>query len=192
MHRYRDLTAKQKTDICEQYTSGTSLHGIAAEFSTTYSAVRTVLTHENVPFRKPHVTLSRKGPSLRGADNPSWTGSNATYNAKHLRVKGARGVATGPCGHCGTLKAAFRFEWAQIHATSGTSPEDYISLCRVCHEEYDAEKLNTAQVQEIKALAYLGVTQSALARMYSVNASYVSMIVRGRRRNAPVAACDRG
>lgn len=182
MGRRPALNAEQAEQVARRYSVGEGLEALAADYGVSYTAVRTAIRKTGAEFRKPYVTLSRKNLPRYGADNPSWTGDDATYNAKHLRVKLGRGIAHGPCSHCGTMKAAFRFEWAQLHGTTGTDPEHYIQLCHPCHEDYDVEKISAEQAEEIRALYFFGVKQTRLGVMYGVVPSYISTICTGKRR----------
>lgn len=62
------------------------------------------------------------------------TGTRSEYHANHVKVRESRGPAWQQrCEHCGESAN----HWAQIHETSGKSPEDYTPLCWSCHAKYD-------------------------------------------------------
>lgn len=77
------------------------------------------------------------GKSERGENGNNWKGDDAGYLARHNRVYRIRGNADycihRASGHCTNE----RYEWAQIHGTSGLSPYDYVSMCASCHRIYD-------------------------------------------------------
>lgn len=56
------------------------------------------------------------------------------YMRRHGMVADARGKAKQhKCEHC----SGQAFDWATIHGTDGSRPEDYMPLCRSCHIAYD-------------------------------------------------------
>jgi len=180
------------SELSAKYLGGESICMLATERGATYNAVRNALLRCGTALRPPHATLSRRGGTARGSTNGSWSGDQASYNTRHQRVKRARGKANGPCSHCHTMEAVYRFEWAQLHGTTGLNPQDYIALCRLCHEEYDARAISREQVQEIKALKFFGISKGRLAEMYGITEHYVYCITSGRSRKAPVPHCEMG
>ena len=78
--------------------------------------------------------------SVAGADNPFWKGESAGYNAKHARVQRLRGKADSCAWGC---TETFRFEWACMTGDYD-NPDDYASLCVLCHRRYDRAVIRTA------------------------------------------------
>ena len=126
----------------------------------------------------------------KGAARYNWSGDNATYGAKHLRVYRALGWAwQRQCVDCGERAR----DWSQLHGTDGLSLDDYLPRCRKHHRIYDADsyrgerngqtKLTDEDVLAIRAEYATGtVTQRDIARRYSVSQTHVGQIVRGSRR----------
>lgn len=75
------------------------------------------------------------GERRRGENSEFWTGDEATYTARHKRVRRERGPANQQkCKFCGEQAR----DWAQVHGTDGLDIQnDYNPLCRACHIEYD-------------------------------------------------------
>lgn len=136
----------------------------------------------------PTVVLPRGGKL--GAENATWAGDSASYGGNHRRVYRARGKAS----HCefqtGPACSA-RFQWAHVHGTDPGDPQNYISLCHLCHRRYDAPmlcrglaasiahgKLTAPDVVAIKARLAVGDTQTAIARDFGVSPSTISNIAR--------------
>jgi hypothetical protein len=71
--------------------------------------------------------------------NPPPAGPSTVYATRHWRVADRRGPAKLlKCAHCagrGTDKQAR--DWARLHDRDGVDPQDYIPLCRKCHNAYD-------------------------------------------------------
>ena len=74
----------------------------------------------------------------RGANNSCWKGDSAKYAALHLRVASARGTPS-KCGHCGTESGCF--DWASV-TRHYQDVNDYIRLCRSCHNKFDGKVRN--------------------------------------------------
>jgi hypothetical protein len=77
------------------------------------------------------------------------------YSTRHWRVRERRGPAKLlKCVHCaasGTDKQAR--DWACLHDRDGEDPQDYIPLCRKCHNAYDPTMgHHTPHTEETKAL----------------------------------------
>ena len=80
--------------------------------------------------------------------HPEWKGELASYSAIHHWLKRWKGKPS-VCEHCGT-KSAKIFNWANLSGEYKRELEDYISLCRKCHHEFDniSSKLwNTRRLQ---------------------------------------------
>jgi hypothetical protein len=61
----------------------------------------------------------------------------APYSANHVRVRKARGSASGQLCEGGCQGRAY--DWAHLHSTDPASPASYVPLCRRCHNEYDKD-----------------------------------------------------
>jgi len=106
----------------------------------------------------------------------------------HNRVMRARGRA----GHCEWREeagcASTTYEWAHLHDTDPGDPQNYIQLCKTCHQRYDKQtgadnaraKLTVPQVEAIRAVYAAGaVSQEAIGALYGIGQGTVSRIVRG-------------
>lgn len=116
----------------------------------------------------------------------------ASYYVNHRRVRAELGPAWEyECAHCSSRA----MDWATIHERSGESPDDFMPLCKSCHNVYDGlsanfphvegeshpqAKLTEASVREIRTAAASGIRQNALARRYGVSESTVMNVVKRR------------
>lgn len=131
-----------------------------------------------------------------GPEHYAWKGSDAKYQALHMRVIRARGRAD----HCEWRDergcASRKYEWAHLHGTDPGDVQNYVSLCKSCHQWYDGQqgaghanaKLTREQAAEIRAQYAAGtVSQETLAAAYGIDQTSVSKIVLGRtyRDDAP-------
>ena len=66
-----------------------------------------------------------------------WKGENAGYVSKHKWVSKHKGKPS-LCEHCGTTEAK-RFEWANVSGEYKRELDDYIRLCKSCHNKYDLQ-----------------------------------------------------
>ncbi len=73
-----------------------------------------------------------------GENHSKWKGDKAKYITMHIWVARWKGKPK-LCEHCGTTTAK-RFEWANKDHKYKRDLNDYIRLCRKCHEEYDKRK----------------------------------------------------
>jgi hypothetical protein len=80
------------------------------------------------------VSRGRSGPL-----SSNWVGDQVGYKARHTRVVRARGAAkTHDCAHCAEAGAVTpAHDWATRHGTIGLNVNDYLPLCRRCHQAYD-------------------------------------------------------
>ena len=185
---YVAIPIEARPEVARQYRAGMSLVDLAVERGVSSSAIRTALVAHGVKLRS-KAPLDKHGPGLVGDKNPRWAGDRANYSARHQRVKYARGSASQyPCQHCGTDDGS-RYEWAQIHGTTGQSPDDYMPLCETCHEDYDA-RISREQAEEIRALRYFGVPRLTLAAMYDCTGTTITNICNTRTRKRPVTGCS--
>lgn len=74
-----------------------------------------------------------------GKNNPNYK-FNVTYQAAHNRVRRERGKPIF-CEHCKTKNINKRYEWANVSGNYGDI-NDYIRLCKSCHNIYDNKKNN--------------------------------------------------
>lgn len=125
----------------------------------------------------------------KGPGHYKWKGSDAKYQALHMRVLRERGRAD----HCAWRETAgcrsIKYEWAHIHGTDPGDPQNYIPLCKTCHQGYDGQrgaqhasaKLTAEQVSEIQERYQAGGTsQQALADEYGIHQTTISKIVLGK------------
>lgn len=83
--------------------------------------------------------LAERRPAARreqtGDRNHMWKGSEARYQALHLRVQKARGKPS-LCAACDRSDSEVRYEWANL---TGRYDElnDYVRLCVPCHRRTD-------------------------------------------------------
>jgi hypothetical protein len=111
-------------------------------------------------------------------------GVGDTYQINHENVHDIRGKASAyPCERCGEQAQ----DWATIHGQSGDGPDDFMSLCRMCHIRYDrsagyaCRKLSDDQAQQIKKLLAMDeFTDSEIGNAFGVTAAFISNIRRGK------------
>lgn len=66
-----------------------------------------------------------------GSANAYWKGDNATYSAKHYRVRAQRGKAY-RCDLCGRSDDGISYDWANLTGNY-SDVFDYLMMCRSCH-----------------------------------------------------------
>ena len=127
-----------------------------------------------------------------GAKNSNWTGDAASYKARHQRVHKIRGRAD-RCIHRNAIGCTSqRFEWAQIHRTTGLDSFDYVAMCSWCHHQYDQAGiprnrgsengravLNEGLVRLCRGRHEAGEPERALAREIGVPASTMRSAIKG-------------
>jgi hypothetical protein len=94
------------------------------------------------------------GPALRQPRSPNYRPSamSAEYRLNHRCVRAARGPAwQQTCEHCGKQAR----DWATIHGCTGESPDDFMPLCKSCHQIYDGVRLPVISRGEACASAKL-------------------------------------
>lgn len=74
--------------------------------------------------------LGKSGPL-----NATWKGEQASYFAKHLRLRSRRGMPK-RCEQCGQDDPNRRYEWANMTGNYD-DPMDYRRLCVPCHRRMD-------------------------------------------------------
>jgi hypothetical protein len=67
--------------------------------------------------------------------NPNWKGDNVGYYALHDWVARYKGKAN-QCIHCKSTNST-RYEWANVSGKYKRDLDDYISLCKKCHNNFD-------------------------------------------------------
>ena len=131
-----------------------------------------------------------KSRQVSGSEHYAWKGDDAGYKSFHMRVIRTRGSAD----HCEWRSKADcksrKYEWAHLHETSPGDAENYVSLCKTCHQEYDGQqgsghanaKLTDEQVAVIRGRYDAGdISQQALAAEFGVDQTTISSVVSGRR-----------
>ena len=92
--------------------------------------------------------VKKSPPGQRGAENASWTGDQASYNAVHLRLRVRRGPAKlHACAMCGS--GARQWSYDRTDADERQSREGpystdlrhYQALCIPCHKAFDLESI---------------------------------------------------
>jgi hypothetical protein len=131
-----------------------------------------------------------KSRQASGPEHYAWKGSDAGYQALHMRIIRSRGRAD----HCEWRDKAGcksrKYEWAHLHGTDPGDVQNYVSLCKTCHQRYDGQqgsghanaKLTDTQVTEIRIRYDAGgISQQSLADEFAVDQSTISKVVLGER-----------
>ena len=115
---------------------------------------------------------------------------SSTYHTNHQRVYRTRGKARNyPCAReCGRQST----QWAQVHGTDGSNPDEYTPMCRSCHAKYDGaippsqlgkkpanSMFTDEQAAEMRALVASGISQAEVARRYGCVRQVVWRVVHG-------------
>ncbi len=74
--------------------------------------------------------------NMMGVKHPNWKGEEASYLAKHNRIKVRFGKAD-KCEGKNCKKITKFYEWANKSGLYLTKRSDWIKLCRSCHRSYD-------------------------------------------------------
>lgn len=115
--------------VCDMYRSGLTIAEIREAAPKGYR-VQTIL-ERYLPERRAAAKRDQAG-----AANHMWRGSEAGYQALHLRVETARGKPQ-ECSQCGSAEG--RMEWANLTGDY-TDVNDYARMCVFCHRAYDAAR----------------------------------------------------
>jgi hypothetical protein len=107
---------------------------IANHLRISLKRVQTAMRHFGIASR----STARRDQS--GSSNPSWKGSAAGYQAKHLRVAAYRGKPM-RCEQCGTDDPGRSYDWANLTGDYD-NPFDYRRMCRSCHSKLDNKITN--------------------------------------------------
>ena len=133
---YPHLHVKPKTyppELVERvrslYGSGMAQAEVAAEVGVSQKVIWTLMRNHGIP-RRPQVNRDQAGDR-----NHMWKGSDARYQALHVRVEKARGKPR-RCSACDTTDAG-RYEWANLTGRYDDIA-DYVRLCIPCHRRLDA------------------------------------------------------
>lgn len=70
-----------------------------------------------------------------GEDNPAWKGDKAGYDAIHTWIRKIKGKAI-MCSFNLNHQSP-RYEWANVSGAYLRNIDDFVSLCKKCHSEYD-------------------------------------------------------
>lgn len=113
------------------YESGRTIKEIGEELGPGYKAQRIVERY--VSERRSAAKRHQSGEA-----NHAWKGSEAGYQALHLRVQTLRGKPN-RCSTCDTTDPVVNYEWANL---SGRYEDvnDYARLCIPCHRRLDSAR----------------------------------------------------
>lgn len=111
------------------YLDGMTVREVQDRLPCGYKAQRILERH--LPERRKPAKRDQHGPA-----NHMWKGSDAGYQALHLRVQAARGTPS-LCEECGTTEG--RFEWANLTGKY-EDINDFARMCVACHRNYDAQR----------------------------------------------------
>lgn len=130
----RDYPQHLIDQVLSLYEAGTTIREIDAVIGHGYRAQ--TIVERFVNQRRPAVPRDQTGER-----NSSWRGSEAGYQAFHLRVEAARGRPS-RCACCDCTDPNQRYEWANL---SGRYDDirDYARLCLSCHRRLDAARRMT-------------------------------------------------
>lgn len=114
-----------------------------------------------------------------GERNPAWRGTDASYQAKHMRVYAARGRPS-ECESCGQTTG--RMEWACVGDYDNVY--DYRRMCVPCHRRMDANA--RPKIVRVKECAVCGteftVTHGHFSRSQTCGRSCGWKLAASRRR----------
>ena len=120
---------KRGKTICELYLSGLSQSETARYLSISTGNVEHFLKKNNIKTR----TQIEAQP--RGAKHSLWKGDEVSYSGLHYWIQRKLGQPS-LCEECGTTTAK-RFEWANISGEYKRILDDWVRLCKKCHNLYD-------------------------------------------------------
>lgn len=87
---------------------------------------------------KRKISKSKKGKpnfKTRESNHYRWKGSRVSYNGLHAWVTKYKNKPK-KCEHCGTIKAK-KYNWANVSGEYKRDLDDYIRLCKSCHNKFD-------------------------------------------------------
>lgn len=128
----REYPVELVNEVRSLYEAGHSMREVAALTGTTVKVLQTLMPRCGISRRK---AIPR---DQSGERNGMWRGSEAGYQALHLRVEAARGKPQ-RCACCDTTEPNEKYEWANL---SGRYDDinDYARLCIPCHRRLDAHR----------------------------------------------------
>ena len=129
--------AQQVAEVKRLYwDEGMSIEEVAATLDLGSKVIRRLMENHDIPRR------SKIKRNQAGANNSTWRGREASYNALHSRVERARGKPD-CCEQCSADDPALRYEWAHLTGAYEDT-NDYRRMCVPCHREFDAERRSIA------------------------------------------------
>jgi hypothetical protein len=133
-NRPKRYPVEMVTLVRSLYESGATQAEIATRLSIRQKIVWRLMKNHGIVARKAVIR------NQTGSRNASWKGSEAGYQAKHLRVATTRGKPK-HCADCGTTSKLKRYEWASL-SKNYDDPNDYVRLCISCHRRRDGAVKN--------------------------------------------------
>lgn len=124
----REYPAHVVEEACWLYASGFTVAEVSERIGPGYR-VQTILERH-----LPRLRVAAKRDQ-RGERNHMWKGTDANYQAMHVRVQSARGKAD----HCELCDDGTKFEWANVSGDYA-DVDDYMALCLSCHRHLDAAR----------------------------------------------------
>lgn len=112
------------------YVAGHTQGEITVVLGCSQKVVYRLMKNHEIPRR-----IAAKRNQI-GEANHAWKGSDAGYQAMHLRVYTVRG-APSRCEVCGTDSDKQLYDWANLTGNYA-DVNDYKRMCRPCHRKYDA------------------------------------------------------
>lgn len=85
---------------------------------------------------KPSKKRGISQPQTSAEKNPKWMGDRVGYFALHHWINRRLGKPV-ECVYCGKENWESRLHWASISHKAKRDLNDYISLCALCHKNYD-------------------------------------------------------
>ncbi|MCE5291570.1 MAG: hypothetical protein LLG14_20350 [Nocardiaceae bacterium] len=116
--------------VREMYAAGHTIAEIQSQVSG--AKVQNLMVRYGIERR------SSAKRNQRGERNHMWRGSNAGYQALHLRVEAERGKPS-CCVTCGTDDPDIRYEWANLTGNYADT-SDFERMCVACHRVFDAAR----------------------------------------------------
>lgn len=105
-------------------------------FKCYWQARKGVRISRNTEFKKGIVPWDKgvERPEIMNERNPNWKGDKVGYMALHAWVGRKLGKPS-YCTHC--FKTEGKFEWANKSGEYKRDLDDWIRLCKSCHNKYD-------------------------------------------------------
>lgn len=151
------------------YSDGMTQSEIADALDVTQKIVWRLMRHHGINAR-PAVVRD----SIVGERHPNWKGSDAGYQAMHLRLYRLKG-APSVCDVCGTTDERHNYDWANLSGHY-EDPDDYARMCRFCHRRYDdaprggaPNRRKDVTPEIVASLRVRGLSINAIARRLGVS-----------------------